>query len=99
MPVPTTEKRFYLISYDIVEDRPRQRVLKLLKGFGFHVQKSVFECILTEAQIQRLRNKLNQLINQETDSVRIYRLCGECRHSVEILGQGQISELPLVEVV
>ncbi|RMH78952.1 MAG: CRISPR-associated endonuclease Cas2 [Calditrichaeota bacterium] len=99
MTSPTAEQRFYVISYDIVEDRIRHRVMKLLKGFGFHVQKSVFECILTDGQIRRLRDRLQKLINQDTDSVRIYRLCGECRHNVEILGRGEISDLPLVEVV
>lgn len=37
---------FYLISYDIPDDRRRVRVAKTLKDYGDRVQYSVFECIL-----------------------------------------------------
>ncbi|BCB96579.1 hypothetical protein JZK55_15010 [Dissulfurispira thermophila] len=32
--------------YDITDDLERARVDKVLKGFGFRIQKSVFECRL-----------------------------------------------------
>jgi len=92
-------KHFYLISYDIVEDRPRLRLMKLLKSHGFHVQKSVFECILTPSQFQNLQKKIEKLIDAETDSVRIYRLCQECKDQVKIMGRGDVSEIPLVMVI
>ncbi|MCK6619818.1 MAG: CRISPR-associated endonuclease Cas2 [Calditrichaceae bacterium] len=92
-------KQFCLVSYDVVEDRARLRIMKLLKAHGFRVQKSVFECILSEAQIANLGKRLAKLIDEETDSVRIYRLCGECRGRVEVLGSGEVSEIPLVTVV
>ena len=34
---------FYLICYDVVNDRRRNRVSRLLEGYGLRVQKSVFE--------------------------------------------------------
>ncbi len=92
-------KQFYLVSYDIVNNRKRLRVMKLLKSHGFHVQKSVFECILTDPQVANLRKRLEKLIDPDTDSVRIYRLCGECRGQIEVIGNGQVSEIPLVTVV
>jgi len=88
-----------VISYDIVEDRRRNRVMKILKGCGFHVQKSVFECILSEAAFKRLRKRLEREIDLKTDSIRIYRLCGECRKQVEILGRGEVSKLVAVKVI
>lgn len=92
-------KQFYLVSYDIVHDRKRQRVMKLLKSHGFHVQKSVFECILTDGQYANLQKRLQRMIDPQTDSVRIYRLCGECRGQVTVLGVGEVSEIPMVTVV
>ena len=35
---------FFLVCFDISDDRIRYRTVKVLKGFGKRVQKSVFEC-------------------------------------------------------
>ncbi|RMF59904.1 MAG: CRISPR-associated endonuclease Cas2 [Calditrichaeota bacterium] len=99
LPLIYSNKHFYVISYDVVKDRSRTRIMKLLKGHGFHVQKSVFECILTEKQIEQLQKRLLKYIDEETDSIRIYRLCGECEKQVTVLGCGEVSELPLVTIV
>lgn len=92
-------KSLYVISYDIVKDRARTRVMKILKGYGFHVQKSVFECLLTEVQLKKLLQLLSARIDAETDSVRIYNLCQSCAGQATILGRGEVSEVPLVKVV
>ncbi|HDG96778.1 MAG TPA: CRISPR-associated endonuclease Cas2, partial [Desulfobacterales bacterium] len=53
---------FYLVCFDIVDDRTRQRVVKVLKGYGHRVQKSVFECSkLSEDRYLKLKNKLEDL--------------------------------------
>jgi CRISPR-associated protein Cas2 len=39
---------FYLVSYDIPDDRRRTRLAKLLKDYGGRVQYSVFECLLNQ---------------------------------------------------
>lgn len=36
-------KQFIVVSYDVVDDRRRTKVMKTLKNFGAHVQYSVFE--------------------------------------------------------
>ncbi len=38
----------YLVCYDISDDVRRSRVLKTMKGFGDHLQYSVFECVPVE---------------------------------------------------
>ncbi|WP_242637608.1 CRISPR-associated endonuclease Cas2 [Desulfobacter hydrogenophilus] len=35
---------FFLVCFDIVDNRFRYRVVKILKGYGTRVQKSAFEC-------------------------------------------------------
>ncbi len=94
-----SNRNFYLISYDISEDRSRQRVMKLLKGHGFHVQKSVFECLLSEDRLKKLLKILKSKIDPDRDSVRVYALCRNCVTNVTVIGRGELSELPLVEVV
>jgi len=77
----------YLVSYDIPVDRRRQHVAKLLEGYGFRVQYSVFECELTIALIEEVKERLGALIQPEEDSIRIYPLCRTCVHGLTILGQ------------
>ena len=55
---------FVLITYDVNITSPNgakrlRNVAKACIDFGKRVQNSVFECILTEAQLVMLRNKLN----------------------------------------
>ena len=88
-----------MIAYDIVDDRRRLRVMKLLKGYGFHAQKSVFECYLDERQLKRLVERLKPLIHGDMDSVRIYPLAPEHVRNVQILGTGELPELRSVQVV
>ncbi|MGI6496948.1 MAG: CRISPR-associated endonuclease Cas2 [Kiritimatiellia bacterium] len=42
-------RRFYLVSYDIPDDKRRARVFKLMRGWGERVQYSVFCCQLNSA--------------------------------------------------
>ncbi|GHV22606.1 CRISPR-associated endoribonuclease Cas2 [Planctomycetales bacterium] len=62
-------RRFYLISYDITDDKRRTRVFKLLDGWGDRVQFSVFCCQLNRREKLRLAEQLKPLINQKDDQV------------------------------
>jgi CRISPR-associated protein Cas2 len=63
----------YAVVYDISSDAERNRVDKALKGFGFRVQKSVFECRLNRRGKEQLIEKLKAL-NIETGFIKVYRL-------------------------
>jgi CRISPR-associated protein Cas2 len=63
----------YAVVYDISEDKERDRVDQLLKGFGQRVQKSVFECTLTRNDKEELLRKLQRL-ELKTGFVKVYRL-------------------------
>ncbi|ADR19505.1 CRISPR-associated endonuclease Cas2 [Calditerrivibrio nitroreducens] len=85
-------EKFYVISYDIADDRKRYRVDKLLKNNGMRVQKSVFECRLTDAQFLTLKMELGKIINYNTDSVRFYYLCKHCVDMIEYIGNSVFLE-------
>jgi CRISPR-associated protein Cas2 len=76
----------YLICYDVVDDRRRLKISKLLKPFGLRVQKSVFECKLESRQFLVLQQKILVSLNTMEDQVRFYPLSQHCRGKVEILG-------------
>lgn len=88
-----------VISYDVVEDKRRTRVLKYLKGYGSHVQYSVFECDLTPQQLARVKRDLRELIDSHTDSVRCYQLDAAAVQRITILGIGRVTTEPLYYLV
>ena len=59
----------YIATYDVTEDRERERVARLLEGYGFRVQYSVFELRLTRRLREELLASLNAL---EIQSGHIY---------------------------
>jgi CRISPR-associated protein Cas2 len=68
-----------LVTYDVSTEtaagrRRLRRVAKACEGYGQRVQKSVFECALTEVQLERLVHRLVGLIDPAEDSLRVYRL-------------------------
>lgn len=96
---------FYVISYDISDDKRRQKIADLLEGYAARVQKSVFEAHLEPAKYADLRKRLSRVMNVEEDnaegtfSVRFYRLCGECRAVVEVVGKGGVTPEPGLMIV
>lgn len=68
-----------LVTYDVCTTTPEgarrlRRVAKACMNYGSRVQMSVFECRLTPAQRVLLEEDLKRIIDEETDSLRIYDL-------------------------
>jgi CRISPR-associated protein Cas2 len=83
---------FYIVSYDIPNDRKRTRVAKTMLDFGTRVQYSVFECIINEDKLlEKMVARLGAMVSDE-DSVRIYALCSKCEKVVKVLGGGKITK-------
>ena len=82
----------YVISYDIPDDRRRVKLAKILLDFGDRVQYSVFETLLDQKLFYRLLQRVNDTIDKQEDSVRIYPLCATCENGAMIIGQGKIIE-------
>lgn len=85
---------FYVITYDVADDRLRTRVARVLEGFGQRVQYSVFECHLEPGRYRRLRRRLSAVFEAAApgDSVRFYRLCAGCERRAHVWGAGAITE-------
>lgn len=84
---------FYLVCYDVVGDRRRVRVSRLLEGYGLRVQKSVFECVLSESQYEMLNQKLKKCLKKNEDQVRFYPMSGHTRDKVLIVGIQPLREV------
>lgn len=82
---------FTIISYDVVEDKRRTKVMQLLKGYGTRVQYSVFECYLDKDEFARVSLELRLLVDPATDSVRCYRLDTMAVKRTAIVGIGRVT--------
>lgn len=79
-------RRRYLITYDISDDKRRDRVFKALRDRGDHVQFSVFLCELNAREYALLKGELQQYVHKRDDQVLILDL-GPAENALEI-GQG-----------
>ena len=59
----------YLVCRNICDDNRLHRVFQTMRGFGDHLQYSVFECQLTGSDLVRRRGELAKIINHREDQV------------------------------
>jgi CRISPR-associated protein Cas2 len=83
---------YIVVCYDITDNSDRVRLHELLLGYGSPVQKSVFECDLTAAQLRSLRKRAKRYVRGVGDSIRYYQMCGQC------CARTQADGMALVEV-
>lgn len=62
-------RQSYLICYDIADDKRLRKVFKTMRGYGDHLQFSIFECQLTPTDLIRCRSDLARIINHAQDQV------------------------------
>ena len=62
-------RRFFLVSYDVADDRRRTRISKLLEGWGDRVQYSVFCCQLNPRERHALMEALKERLHAREDQV------------------------------
>jgi CRISPR-associated protein Cas2 len=73
------DRTLYLIAYDITDNRRLNNVRHLLKGYSTGGQKSVYECFLTDGELNDVRDELGILIDEESDRVHIFTMDGRSR--------------------
>ena len=76
--------QFLVVVYDISNDRRRTRLHDALLDYGTPVQYSVFECLLNEEGLGRLKRAVGKVIRPRVDRVRYYPLCQSCLKKVEV---------------
>ena len=64
----------FLISYDISNNKTRNRVFNYLLPFRISGQKSCFECLLTTDEFETMCTIMPLMNNEKTDRVHIFQL-------------------------
>lgn len=85
---------FYVVVYDIPDDKRRKKVSDLLEGYGQRVQYSVFECFLSQGKYDELRQRLQKRVKLSEDSVRFYPLSKHTLNQVETWGDPPLTKMP-----
>jgi len=80
-----------LVCYDVSTEtkagqRRLRRVATVCLGYGQRVQKSLFECRVSEAQLEEMEDRLRREIDEGEDRLRIYRLAGPRDRYVKVWG-------------
>ena len=81
-----------LITYDVdtttkAGEKRLRKVAKECVNYGQRVQNSVFECLLSEAQLVSLKAMLSAIIDDEKDSIRFYYLGNSWQKKIDMLGK------------
>lgn len=71
-------KEFYVVAYDIASSRQRRKFSQILEKYGRRINKSVFECLASPAELYAVRCAAHSLIDVKKDSVVFYSLCIDC---------------------
>ncbi len=64
---------FVILVYDINKKRVN-KVYKVCLKYLTHIQKSVFEGMITESKLEKLKREITVYINPKEDSVCVYRI-------------------------
>ncbi len=83
------EEKFIVVCYDIIDDRRRGRVAKILADYGVRVQYSVFECVIPKELEEDMKVRVLNEIDEEEDKVHFYFLCKSCVDRMKIFGSGR----------
>ncbi len=68
-----------LVTYDVATEKDEgkrrlRKVAQVCTNYGQRVQKSVFECMVDQAQYEQLVRELLYCIDEKEDNLRFYRM-------------------------
>lgn len=64
----------YIVTYDVRDDRRLRRVFRLMRGYGDHLQYSVFRCELSDRERVELMAKLADVLKPTEDQALFFPL-------------------------
>lgn len=82
---------FVILTYDVASKRV-SKVMKTCRKYLTHVQKSVFEGMITDGKLERLKQELSRIIVSAEDEVCIYKLETVKYASKETIGVSKLSD-------
>jgi len=87
-----------LVTYDIAETEKSgatrlRQIAQICEKYGNRIQFSVFECRLSPTRFARMTGEIKEVINDQIDSVVVYRFAGNIEDAKVQFGRIQPREL------
>lgn len=82
-------RHLYVVTYDITDPKRWRRVYRTMRGFGDHLQLSVFLCDLPPMERVQMQAALHEIIHHEEDKVLMVDLGpteGRTIQQIEMMG-------------
>ena len=93
-------RRWYLVTYDISDEKRLRYVFRKMRGFGMAMQYSVFLCMLSDREKALMIGALDELIDHVEDRVMILDVGREGRGTAKKFRfLGRVTPLPEREAV
>jgi CRISPR-associated protein Cas2 len=90
------DPKVFIVCYDICDSKRLRRVYKTMRGFGEHIQYSVFLCRLAPMRFVALRAALEEIVAPREDQVLLIPLGSVEAGTIDkILAIGRPFGLPL----
>ena len=67
-------RQLYTVAYDVCDSKRLRRVFRLMRGYGDHLQYSVFRCELSDRERAELMTKLSDVVKHDEDQVLLFPL-------------------------
>jgi CRISPR-associated protein Cas2 len=86
-------RKTYLVTYDIADPKRLRAVFRTLRGYGEHLQLSVFSCDLTAGELVQLQARLRAAIDSRDDQVLFVDVgpqAGRSVHAYTTLGRATV---------
>ncbi len=92
-------KNWYLVAYDIRDEKRLKRIANIMEGYGRRIQYSVFRCYLSKRDLERLHWELARYLSKE-DSLMTIEICRACVKRIRARGEHEWPEdLPNVAIL
>jgi len=65
---------YFVVSYDIKDDKRRDKIAELLNFYGIRVNYSVYEIKIEKKDLRELIFEILKIVDKKEDSVRFYNL-------------------------
>lgn len=62
-------RQTYIVAYDVCDPKRLRKVFRTMRGWGDHLQLSVFQCELSKRELVELRTALASIIHHDEDQV------------------------------
>ncbi len=76
----------YLVTYDISDNRVRDKVARILSKYGVRIQLSCFEIECNKDELREILEKIKEKIELSVDSVYVFPITKNAEHSIYEIG-------------